>query len=371
MEKTGEITIKTEYRLSNQVSNVELKQRIVEEAAKIEQVRRPLMTRLVQLKEELRTVQEYSSQFRNLTSIHLQYLEQGEYNVMAAMKTAGKYGDRYQLCIQLADNPNLHDGLYIVWSNYYISNILNGLKEADLEKLIDKESGYLTLYNRPLGKLTILGQDTNIYGKITVFCRFEVDLGDSECHISKLKTSVKQGIQDFTDEITRSVTSCRNVMPVIPKESLRNYRDYKNLSDLPPKSLHMVTGISRIMHYGKDRLVVQIKDTIYQAGEDLDSKSDDLKTIDMWVRIEKIATNWITRARFAVCSVHDSCDWSTLVDYSQTEMLRKLDGSTCIVDIKTVQVKGAKRKVLLSNTGNVFKLEMTLKIKLLNFYKPN
>ena len=36
LEKTGEITIKTEYRLSNQVSNVELKQRIVEEAAKIE-----------------------------------------------------------------------------------------------------------------------------------------------------------------------------------------------------------------------------------------------------------------------------------------------------------------------------------------------
>lgn len=223
--------------------------------------------------------------------------------------------------------------------------------------MLDKDSRYLTLYNKPLGKLTILGQATNMYGKITVYCRFEVDLGDTECHISELKTSAKQEIQDFTEEITRSVTPCRNTMPIIPRESLLNYRDYKNLSDLQPKSVHMVTAVGRIMHYGKERLVVQIKDTIYQAGEDLDSKGDDLKLAEMWVRIEKIATNRATRIKFAVCSVHDACDWSTLVDYSKTEMLKNLDGSTCVVDIKTVEVKGLKRKLLLSNDGHVYKLK--------------
>ena len=245
----------------------------------------------------------------------------------------------------------------MVWSNYYITNVLQGLTDTELEKLLDKESRYLTLYNRPLGKLTVLGQGTNVYGKITVYCRFEIDLGNEDCYISELKTSAKQEIQSCTEEITRSVTPIRNAMQVISRDNLLNYRDYKNLADLPAKSVHIITGIGFITHYGKERLVVMVKDTIYQAGEDLQSKADGLRTQDMWIRIEKIATNRATRNKFAVCSIHDSCDWSSLVDYSKTAMLKKLDGSTCVVDIKSVQVKGAKRKLLLTNDGHIFKLK--------------
>ena len=48
-------------------------------------------------------------------------------------------------------------------------------------------------------------------------------------------------------------------------------------------------------------------------------------------------------------------------------MLSKFDGSTCIVDVRTVVVKGTKRKLLLTNTGEVFKLK---KSKLEERIKP-
>ena len=38
-------------------------------------------------------------------------------------------------------------------------------------------------------------------------------------------------------------------------------------------------------------------------------------------------------------------------------MLSKFDGSTSVVDVCTVDVKGVKRKLLLTNTGEIYKLK--------------
>ena len=46
-----------------------------------------------------------------------------------------------------------------------------------------------------------------------------------------------------------------------------------------------------------------------------------------------------------------------MVDYLKIPMLRKFDGSTCAVDVRSLEVKGVKRKLLLTNTGDVFKLK--------------
>ena len=56
-----------------------------------------------------------------------------------------------------------------------------------------------------------------------------------------------------------------------------------------------------------------------------------------------------------------------MVDYTETTMLSKFDGTTSIVDVRAVDVKGTKRKLLLTNTGDVYKLK---KSKLEERLKP-
>ena len=46
-----------------------------------------------------------------------------------------------------------------------------------------------------------------------------------------------------------------------------------------------------------------------------------------------------------------------MVDYTKTPMLSKFDGKTCIVDVRSVDVKGTKRKLLITNAGDVYKLK--------------
>ena len=61
-----------------------------------------------------------------------------------------------------------------------------------------------------------------------------------------------------------------------------------------------------------------------------------------------------------------------MVNYVKTPMLSTFDGSTSVVDVRTVDVKGTKRKLLLTDTGEVFKLKKSKLeegLKLGQFYK--
>ena len=61
-----------------------------------------------------------------------------------------------------------------------------------------------------------------------------------------------------------------------------------------------------------------------------------------------------------------------MADYSKTPMLSTFDGSTSVVDVRTVDVKGTKRKLLLTNTGDIYKLKKSKLeegLKLGRFYK--
>ena len=46
-----------------------------------------------------------------------------------------------------------------------------------------------------------------------------------------------------------------------------------------------------------------------------------------------------------------------MTNYIETPMLSKFDGSTTVTDVRTVDVKGKKRKLLLTNTGEIYKLK--------------
>ena len=44
-----------------------------------------------------------------------------------------------------------------------------------------------------------------------------------------------------------------------------------------------------------------------------------------------------------------------MVDYAKTPRLSKFDKTTCVMDVRTVE--GLKRKLLLTDAGDVFKLK--------------
>ena len=118
--------------------------------------------------------------------------------------------------------------------------------------------------------------------------------------------------------------------------------------------MHTIEAIGYINHYGTDRLVISIRGKFYQAGDDLEEKVDQL-TKGCCIKIEKIRLNKSRRVKYAVCSVYENEDWTGMVEYRKTPMLRKFDGKSLVVDVKTVDIKGLKRKLILTNKGEVFK----------------
>ena len=125
---------------------------------------------------------------------------------------------------------------------------------------------------------------------------------------------------------------------------------------LPVGSVHNVEAIGNITHYGTPRLVIKIEGKIYQAGQDLEDKEAELKK-DCRIKIEKVRLNISRRVKYAICKIYEKGDWTAMTNYKDTKMLSNFDGTTCIVDVQTVDVKGTKRKLLLTNTGDVYKLK--------------
>ena len=103
-------------------------------------------------------------------------------------------------------------------------------------------------------------------------------------------------------------------------------------------------------------MVLKIREEYYQAGEDVEGKVEKL-TKNCSIKIDKIRINRSRRVKYAIYNIYDPQDWTAHVDYAKTLMLRIFDGNTCVVNVKVVDVKGAKRKLLLEDNGNVYKLK--------------
>ena len=194
---------------------------------------------------------------------------------------------------------------------------------------------YLSLRNKKLGSLRITGKGNNMYGRATVFCQLDLNAkGETET-----KLSMEQIVRYAENVLT----------PIIPRENLLNYREYPNLISLGVGSVHIVDGWGYIIHYGTERLVVSVDGKIFQAGDDLEEKVDKLKNMSK-IKIEKIRTNIKRHVKYAVCSVFEKGDWTVSVEYGTVPILPKkgMDGETCVLDVREVEVKGQKRKLLLT-----------------------
>ena len=82
----------------------------------------------------------------------------------------------------------------------------------------------------------------------------------------------------------------------------------------------------------------------------------------------RLRVNRSRNIKYAVCSVYEKGDWTAYLDYNKAPILPKddIDGETCIIDVRTVDLKGQKRKLLLTDRGDgpkVYKLELEENIK--------
>ena len=66
-----------------------------------------------------------------------------------------------------------------------------------------------------------------------------------------------------------------------------------------------------------------------------------------------------TRKKFAVCKVVQKGDWTGILDYEKVPLLpaNKKRNAVKVLDVKSVEHKGQKRKLLLAEDGTVYKVK--------------
>ena len=349
LERVDILEVKLGGRIRNRITKDSLKQRVLEEAQKIEEIRRPLLAKLSKAEESLKLIKSYTEKFTTTRTLHLRNMDFGGYQVEAARKQNTKYGASYRLLV------NVGDDLAVVWANSYINEILFNLSEDSQNVALDKKSGFLLFYNKPLAVLTITGRGINLHGHTTVYCTFKVEI-EEQASLSLIKYQTEQQILNWKEEIAKTENSSGEIQ-ILPIENLIPYKECRNLIVLPLESVHRLDSIGYVIHYGVKKMVVKLSGSFYQAGEDLQRKELEL-TDNCYIKIIRIRTNKISRIKFAECKIYTTQNyWTAFVNYAKVPIFSKFDGQTCIVDVKYMEHKNLKRKILLTDQGEVFKLK--------------
>ena len=311
------------YKENKKQREEKRKEKHKEELRKIEEKTKPLLLEFRKEKEKKDRIQECKWMFCGVDTKPLRDIPQGTYTVNAAKKQCNAmYGDTYILSI--SENGDI----YNVWSN---KKIFDKLEEARNSNLVHVAENLLYLPRENLATLIVTGKGNAFNGHRQVYCKLLLNVKEEE--------QEKQFPVHNVDIVT----------PVIPREDLLPYKEYPNLTSLPIGSVHNVDGWGIIKHYGTERLVIALDGKIFQAGENLEENVTQLKHMCM-IKIEKIRLNKKRRVKYAVCSIYENGDWTAYLDYSKMEFLpnEKMDGDTYILDVRTVDVKGMKRKLLLT-----------------------
>ena len=309
-----------------------------EEAEHLEAIRKPLLVELRDQEIRLRTVNNYKKKFTTRESVPLRDFPQGDYIVLAARRQCTRFGETHRLLLEI-------DGeIHVVWSNAKINSIINSIPEEEMQRILDSKTGVICQTEEELGTLSITGRGTNSYGHITVFCKFVFN------HPTDLP--VKEVVHETESQ------GMEKELTTVGQDNLLPYREYRNLTELPLGSANKVSAIGYAKSYGEERLVVKIGDNFYQAGDDVESNVENLK-LNSILKIEKICTRPARHTKYAVCSIYEPGDWTACMKFVKTPMLKNRDGSTCIVDVKTIDVRGKKRTLLLTDQGMVYRLKQS------------
>ena len=361
--------VKAEFHLAQELSvnippdrvkNMQAHESDFKDAAKkIMEDRRPIEEELKQKREKLQTLEKYTQQYSFKEIVPLRDLKIGTYEVMALKPCSTQYGDKFIMVLKV------EGCLRVCYSNKFLEDrIKQHLRNEDIASITDPKKGYLTLYNKPLAALNIKGWGRTEQRNVIVYCELTwTSKSPDDClaiqteNLQKDIECANEKLQEVTAQKTEELP---NITVWVP------YKTLPNISELPIGSLCVVTGKGLANHYGQDKLVLQLENGLsYQAGEYLETCEQEL-LLGCKLLIEKHRVG-SSRRKYAVCKIVQSGDWSGLVDYKSVPMLSGKNSGSKIADVKTVTYNSRKRKLVLLEDGQVYKIK---KSRLENYVEP-
>ena len=318
-------------------------------AKQIMEDRRPIELELEEKRKLLKALKMYTEQYSNNKIVPLRDLKQGTYSIMALKKITTRYGDKFIMIIEI-------DGsLKVCYSNKYLEDrIREHLLDETLTYIKEPQRGFITLYNKPLATLTIKGWGRTEQCHVIVYCSLSWTTTSKNDSLIMQTENALQGIKNKEEKLKELTTSSIEQLPSIPV--LVPYKALNNLAELSIGSVHAVSGIGYAKHYGQDKLVVQLDNGMtYQAGEFLEACKDRL-LIGCKIIIEKLRLDK-ARRKSAICKIVQKGDWSGLVDYKRVPLLSSKNKDTKVLDVKTVTHNSQKRKLVLLEDENVYKIK--------------
>jgi hypothetical protein len=331
----------------------------------------------------------------------LKDLKEGDYDILAlkAVKSNGKFGVKY---IMLLEREGLSMQAY---SNWKIEDTVQRLLPVHIMELLAKENIVHSKHDGdgPIGKMTVTGYGVSKDGNKFAHCRFmflahmqawisetrqrlqqshmmgtpanlvEIhdtdkvggetsvdDDGQAMCSPMENNVAITQGIPGEAEVRENQSNVQVNDLPIVPPEELPLFKDILDLILLPAKSIHTLKKIGFIARYGQNRLLVQLEDGVrYVAGKDLESKQDKLH-VDCKLVLEKTKLCTSTRKKHYIVNVVRKGDWAGIIQYSDTPIIKQRKGNeatTRVLDVSNVEHKGQKRKLVLTDDGNVYRVK--------------
>ena len=183
------------------------------------------------------------------------------------------------------------------------------------------------------------------------------------------RSKAKERARVLQDQLTANPTLDNNVqgcdlaLPVRAIEDLLHFPLNPSLASLPVNTTKQVTAIGWQSFRGKERLLIELDNVMYQAGTNLEDQKDFL-TQGCAIRIDKITTIRSSRQKEGICSIIQPGEWHKLVNYMNCSLLNSTHSSNDkrVLDIKEVEVKGSKRRLVLTDKG-VFRFNKRAKIE--------
>ena len=327
-----------------------------EVANDIRKSRKPFEDAIAEKQKKLQLLDNYSSAFSNNKIIHLKNLPLGSYNVMAMRETQTQFGEKYIMLLA----TDLNGTLGLCYSNKEIErHMRENLTKEQKEKIRDPKRNYLTLFGKPLAVLNITGWGRTPQRNVIVYCNLTLAAEMEKDSIKSLREQITREIQEEKSKMASAdLTMPVESPPVLAREEMVPYKHVRNLAELPLGSTHTVTAIGYIEHYGQQKLVVKLGDGIlYQAGENLERQKEQLtETCKIVISKTKLSQ---TRKKFAICKIVQHGDWAGVLDYDEVPLLpaKKKRSALKVLDVKPVEHKGVKRKLLLAEDGTVYKVK--------------
>lgn len=309
-------------------------------------------------------------QYKTARLVKLQHLKPGDYSVIAMKETVTQFGTKYVMLLDLGEKG----GIAQCYPNKKVEECVGLVLPQHKRSLVSKDK-VICLDTSPIGILTITGQGRTQFGNLFVYCTFVFsrNIWDIFSPIqvngpdSKDKLEEKEEIADTADNSGQNdnknislQSQLQNTFPLIPRDEMVMYKQMPNLVSLPLHSVHTVKRFGFYNWFGQEKLVVELGDgVVYQAGNSVQEQIEKLHPGCKLV-IEKTRMCQTSKKTFAVCRVVEEGNWAGLISYEQAPMYTKSKpqgGVAKVRDMCLVQHKGKKRKLVLTEDGNVYRIK--------------